>query len=301
MSKRGGPRTKLNASSKNESGASPKAPEGSGDAVLDFLYYDAARVGSFLAQVNAGGHLTGYTEGESVSKGRRRGQSLKLGGHIPIIPGLTGEPLEGSVTYELQPGDTGTQTGSRTYDPFWTNALTFLDFVREEGLVKSNPSKAVIGQFVELTGSPWLIDMKLLQRVMETDTLQTLLLALPNLQDEPLGAALALAIIPLLELGVQVTIASGGHTLWGTLLPSALSATPGDIMLKHGAGVSGAWTVLGILDARPDDPSTALTSPTFEGLPQMMVGLTQMRPVIGRPAHAYGITPLLIFREVSGG
>jgi 3',5'-cyclic AMP phosphodiesterase CpdA len=201
----------------------------------------------------------------------------------------------------MTPGDTGTFSGQRTYDPFWTNALTFLDFLREEELIKTNPSKAVIGQFVQLTGSPWLFDMRLLQRVMSTGSMQAFVSVLPDLHEQPLVAALMLDIIPTLELGVQVTLASGSHTLWGTLLPNSMATSAGDLMLKHGAEVSGAWTVLGVLDARPDTDASLTTAPEFQGLPQMMVGISALRPMIGRPPHAYGITPLLIFREVSGG
>ena len=64
MTKRGGPKKKPNVSSRNANEASGKAPEGSdADEILDFLYYDAARVGSFLAQVDEGGHLKEVVQG----------------------------------------------------------------------------------------------------------------------------------------------------------------------------------------------------------------------------------------------
>jgi hypothetical protein len=299
MTKRGGPRRKPSSSSKSGNEASGRALAVSADLVLDFLYYDAARVGSFLAQVDGGGHLKQVTQGESVTKTGKRGYGIKASIALPAVPGLTTEGAEGSIGFDRNPSEAGSETGERTYDPFWTNARSFLDFLRDGNLINPNVSSAAMGQFVSHSGNLWLLDMKTVQAIVANPVMQAVISALPEVSGNPVEAQMLFAILPMLELGVQVTLIGSGETVWATLRPEALSVPTGDIMLMHGTQVAGTWHLVGVFDARPDARASVAPSP-FEGLAQMVVGLAGMRPHIGRPAHAYGITPLLIYREVSG-
>jgi hypothetical protein len=79
-------------------------------------------------------------------------------------------------------------------------------------------------------------------------------------------------------------------------------------MLKHGIQLAGEWLTLGILDAVPTHPlsdaqTEAQNAVTMATLGPMMGGLGVMadvlRPILGRPSEAYGLTPLLVFREVA--
>ena len=74
-------------------------------------------------------------------------------------------------------------------------------------------------------------------------------------------------------------------------------------MLKHGAILSGTWNIVGILDALPEvvesDTSVAAALGNTP-LAQVVQSLAPLvRQIMGRPAHAYGLTPLLILREIS--
>jgi hypothetical protein len=83
------------------------------------------------------------------------------------------------------------------------------------------------------------------------------------------------------------------------------------MFLKHGTTIAGEWAVMGVLDALPDLDSSgdvtesgiagAIGTGALEGpFGQMMRTLIPiMRPMLGRPFKAYGITPLLIFRKVT--
>jgi len=299
MTKRGGPKKKPNVSSRNANEASGKAPEGSdADEILDFLYYDAARVGSFLAQVDEGGHLKEVVQGESVTKGAKSGIGVKLAATLPAVAGLTTEGAEGSISLNRNPGDTGAETGERRYDPFWTNARSFLDYLADERLA-SPVAKAGMGRFIQQSGSVWIMEMKPIQVLIDNPMVGKMLEAsTPGILSTD-AAQLALTLIPALQLGVQVTLVSSGITLWGTLRPEYLSTPPGDLMLKHGARVGGIWTMLGILDARPDADEPAVVSP-FQGIAAMAASFGDLRHTIGRPADAFGVTPLLIYRRVSG-
>ena len=61
----------------------------------------------------------------------------------------------------------------------------------------------------------------------------------------------------------------------------------------------GQWTVVGLLDAKPDEenPISETNTDLEKGL---LTAMLQMRLYLGRPASAWGITPLLIYREVLG-
>lgn len=63
--------------------------------------------------------------------------------------------------------------------------------------------------------------------------------------------------------------------------------------------------MLGILDAVPDDPvdptiveALAVMAGSAMGNAAATLGPT-IRGVLGHPAHAFGITPLLIFRQIA--
>jgi hypothetical protein len=91
--------------------------------------------------------------------------------------------------------------------------------------------------------------------------------------------------------------------MWSSLVPEGVVGTVSDLSLKHGADISGDWSVLGVLDAVPDSIPAALPvsnvnpAESFETLIKNFANIT--RTALGRPAEAYGATALLIFRQVS--
>jgi hypothetical protein len=78
---------------------------------------------------------------------------------------------------------------------------------------------------------------------------------------------------------------------------------PTDIVLKHGNRIPGEWAILGVLDALPDHQGSEPEDPDFGVVEEMaakMVGVVApvTRTVLGRPSSHFGVTPLLIFREI---
>jgi hypothetical protein len=51
--------------------------ESEGAVVFDFFYYDAARVGSYIGQLDDSGHLRTVTQLESVARSRKPGASWR--------------------------------------------------------------------------------------------------------------------------------------------------------------------------------------------------------------------------------
>lgn len=110
--------------------------------------------------------------------------------------------------------------------------------------------------------------------------------------------------ISTLPHGLQMTMTSSGRKIWGTLRSDSLTGSASDLLLKHGAKIAGTWSILGILDAKPDN-GASMQVPDIGGRIQtdgFTVILEALGPVarllLGRPNQAFGATPLLIFREV---
>jgi len=212
----------------------------------------------------------------------------------------------------------------RVYDPTWSNARALLDLLDERELIAREIGAAHVGQIVLVTGSLTVLDLKVVQKMWPMKQVQTLVrTGVGNGAGDPKGletragrtkargdklgaAGLTDVIIEMMQFlphAIHGTI-EGDAATWFTLDAEGLITDPVHIALKHGHKVPGNWAALGILDARPDDFSIA----TQEMLPvgktdDLVAGIAKaMTPIVrgflGRPAAAYGITPLLLFREV---
>jgi hypothetical protein len=96
--------------------------------------------------------------------------------------------------------------------------------------------------------------------------------------------------------------------VWSVLDQGNLVMPASDISLTYGDKMSGDWSMLGILSAQPEFNTPDLSGEFDEGdvgLTQSIVGQVSkilapiVRVSLGRPAAAYAMTPLLIFREVA--
>jgi len=135
------------------------------DSVFDFLYHDSRRIGSFLSQFDNNGLLTGLSHGETAARGSKRGYKLGIGGELPLLGGA-------KVDFEREPAELGSETLERSYDPFWTNALTFLDVLSEKALIKPQIEQAALGQFVLARGQLTVLDMTMMKDAWAMETVQ---------------------------------------------------------------------------------------------------------------------------------
>jgi hypothetical protein len=174
------PRRKKRLSNTSESekiASDVEREEHESDSVFDFLYHDVRRVGSFLAQFDDAGHLQGLTQSETVSKRLKRGWRFALGGGIPDA-GATGE-----ASIERGPAEGGSETSERVYDPLWTNARTFLDYLAERDMIQRDIHKGRIGQFVLAKGNLLVVDVTMLKNAWEKPTMKKKMLAGANLEE----------------------------------------------------------------------------------------------------------------------
>lgn len=297
----------------------PKTPsteeqgDQSTDSVFDFLYYDARRIASFLAQFDNSGHLTGIVQNETAQRSKQSTGTLKASGGV-LLAKASGE--HSHVT-----GSSYQRESQRVYDPTWANARAFLDHLAEHGLTNRDIGAAGIGQFVLSTGALSISDLQLMHKTWQLPSVKKQMRAgIPvpagNRKDRRKGEAMGLNqptmdglelfwdMVTILPHTIQARL-KGDVELWCSLHQEGLSVEASDITLKHGTNIPGDWSVLGILDARPDNRAESDGLVDFGDGSEMAVNMMGIiapiaQNLLGRPKRCYGVTPLLVFREITG-
>jgi hypothetical protein len=293
--------------------AEPEEPQS--DSVFDFLYNDVRRVDSFLSQFSDSGVLQKVTETDSESRSKR---TKSAGSAIAGVPTIVG----GQLSHEREATHEGTSAGERVYDPLWTNALTLLDFIDAGNMLGRSLSEGAVGQFVLVTGTLVILDLAVLKQVWDMPKIRELMLSgisggiqnpFPKSGAKKLNQhdqnkeilTFMLNIIKLFPHGMQARLFTpNDEIVWCSLRDDGLIGSSTDLLFKHGATISGTWNILGVLDALPDSKTEGLNdeqTKTFgpEVAAHAMLTLSPVaRMMLGRPAEAYGLTPLLVFRQV---
>jgi len=303
--------------------ASKETPSIAADAhskshlVLDFLYHDSRRVGSFLSQFESG-HLTQFTRTHEATESATETASRELSlGSTHLLAGK-----HASNDSNLA----GTRDGSqRVYDPLWTNARAFLDYLNEHDLIQRDLADATLGQFVLATGFLSIQDLVMFKDAWKLNAIQKMIkqgagIGAPmgnlsaaqkaSVKEQQNNMEALLELIQIMPHAVHATLLKAGESpamVWCSLRDEYMSIPASEIQLMHGDFIPGEWSILGVLSAGPDmgvDVSNE-TGNTEPGVMQSVVGVMSkmLLPIIrislGRPRLAFGVTPLLIFREVS--
>ena len=307
-------------SKKDETASAEEQGDQNTDSVFDFLYHDHRRIASFLSQFDANGLLTGLTQSEGVTKGSKRSKRVGIGGELALLGG-------GNVEFEMGPGESGSETLERVYDPYWTNARQFLDVLQERSMVERNLRNASIGQIVLATGYLSIQDLGMMKEAWNAPAIKSTIMAGAGggkrkgnmtaaqkaaAKEEENNTKLFLELIQLMPHSVHARMLtrddSAANLVWCVLNQENLVTSASDVALTYGYMMSGEWSILGILNAQPEYLTPDLKGEFDEndlGLTESIVGQVSklLAPVVrvslGRPSAAFGITPLLIFREVS--
>lgn len=302
-----------------------KIEENNNRLVYDFLYHDARRVGSFLGQFDDNGLLTSLTQGETTNKDARRGYRIGVGANIPVFGG-------GNLDIERNSHDVGSENLERAYDPFWSNALVLLETLLNRKLVQNKIEKASIGQFVLIKGALIIADLQMLRSFWPLSSIQTLINQAAGQGSPQMGnrkerrankasagqidknsaanpIQMMMEMLPHMPHTGQAYLLSDTAAAWASISQESLVVPLPDLVLKHGTKIAGEWSMLGILDARPDkadsglSPKEELQLQSISSGPNVASSMVPalgplVRKLLGRPEHLYGITPLMIFREI---
>jgi hypothetical protein len=102
-----------------------------------------------------------------------------------------------------------------------------------------------------------------------------------------------------------MVFASESGRLWSTIDPAYVVGSASDLHLKHGLTIAGTWHLVGILDclpsiaATPDISGRVVGDKDNEFSDALKVMLREHRLLMGRPSDCYGVTPLIIMREMT--
>lgn len=269
------------------------------NSVYDFLYHDVKRINSFLSQFNPNGLLQSSTILDSNSQTQSTSSTNGLKVKLPAV-------VEGDKNKSDQTSEIIKEELSKTYDPFWQNSLAFLDYLVQNQLLNEDINKSNIGQFVLLSGKLFMFDVSFFQKVlMKSHSKQSFIGgfvgASTNSKTAKNDAHEFLDVIDALPNSIQARLVAEDFSTWSTLYADGLSLSPDDLLLKHGFIISGEWKVLGILDALPDHDNTNEDYSFLPDFQRILANYSNiLRPKFGRDTSSYGITPLMIFRKVSG-
>lgn len=277
------------------------------DSVFDFLYHDPQRIGSFLGQLDPSGVAQSLRRTDQTN----RGLTDQSDDGLKVSAGL----LSGQIGARTATSESAMQGAERTYDPLWTNARAFLDYLAQRDMIHRDVYSSRIGQFVLMKGTLSIVDVAMLKEGWKLPTFRRaagvpLAPAKPvknrSASDPDVNAIeFAFEMLGILPHSVQAVVASPSATVWSNLRAECLATSSGDLLLKHGLVIPGEWSVLGILDAQPDivseDSDTVFAPDGTQMAAQLMTLFAPLtRRLLGRPEEAFGVTPLMIFREASG-
>jgi hypothetical protein len=321
-------RAKSNAVLKSgTSGLEPLQKDQKRNSVYDFLYHDVRRIASFLAQFETYGVLQQVKAIEAAS----RTESTKSG----LTTNLSAAIAKAGIGKDITTGSEERDSAERIYDPFWANARILLNYLAERDMIIRDIIEARIGQFVLVTGNLAAFDLSLLKETWQLpivkdtvfaaaakDAAKSATLPPPKNKAErakdryakqalPEGMEAGFELMKILPHTIQASISGSKWSVWSSLREDSLVMTGSELLLKHGIWIEGAWNMLGILDALPHGGEDQLR---LHQAQQMVSGaslggflgqvITPLAPaarmMLGRPATSFGMTPLLIFREVSG-
>jgi len=288
------------------------------DSIFDFLFHDGRRIAAFLAQFHDYGHLQNIKSREGISKDVKRGFSLKAGFSLPNFSGIpTADTGGGDITFSRDPLDSGSITSEKNFDPYWANARNFLDIIDEKGLLSREIEKARIGQLVLFSGNIIIVDTRFTTSLGKSPAaVQQIALATSLLSNEQRTQfELSTELMNNLPPTIQVSVTNGTQSCWMTVGSDNMTISCDDLMLKFGQKIEGFWAVIGILDGLPTESLPSILPLSMPSDPQeqaklaSQLGISQggmlalgistfARLHMGRPTGSYGLTPLLIFREV---
>ncbi|MFN3818538.1 hypothetical protein [Blastomonas sp.] len=272
-----------------------------------------------MAQFEGDGHLQEFTRTKDGTKGKRDSSSHEAQGTVGIAGGKVQGGTETAV--EMQEGY------ARVFDPLWSNARAFLDYLSENQLMQQDLSQASIGQFVIASGFLSIQDLAMFKEAWKAPSIQRQVKAGAGLgqkranmtaaqkamaQQQQNNTDMFLDMIQIMPHSVHARLLTQSNDstklVWSTLNPESLVAPASDLTLTYGDTMAGEWSLVGILSAYPEymtpDFDQQFNADDF-GMTESIIGQISkilapiVRVTLGRPAAAYAITPLLIFREVS--
>jgi hypothetical protein len=314
------------ASTKDVSDSETQRKDQERNPVYDFLYHDARRIASFLAQFKTYGVPQNVKASESAGRATSTKTAISAGGGVPLV-------AQGQAALDQTNTSDERDATEHTYDPLWRNALDLRDYLEEEGLINRDITAANIGQFIIASGELTVLNAAVMRETWVSPILragavkQAMNVAQAKCRANPANAALkgpdkakaertametakfnaevAIDNLKYYPHSINCIIKGDGFSAWAPLHEEGITGAATDLALMHGSEVPGLWNLLGILDARPSPiPAQEIILPSEVPLhfaPSIKNFANMAGTLLGRSPEAYGMTALLLFREVMPG
>ena len=259
--------------------------------LYDFLYIDRERIKSLYAQI-FGGLLNAVQQAEASSNTSKDAVEFSA---VKV------------VTIGTDEQKTVTESRLENIDPHDLLLRDVLQHVAEHGLIASDPAKAAVGSLVLLNGSVTVLDMRSISTFFDIFIDMVAIGKAPNpewagkgKEEKKRTFSMIKKYLDAAALGVQIIFRSGRISVWGTLNPTYLRESVGDLTTKHGPRLSGEWHLLAIVDSV--GPHEVMDGTGLSDLLKAVItGNNEMIKILGRPADNTGVTPLVLFRKLQLG
>lgn len=209
---------------------------------------------------------------------------------------------------------TSQESAEETYDPFWTNAFSFLRDLEVNFAVPLN--KARMGSLVKFDAFLQFVDLRIMRSLWDpaaqvwAGSHPEPNPSYPKKKQREMRTAQQLS--PEVKFGLDIVkelphlihmtflTASDEITLrlWAAIKPEHLTISSEDLTMKYGAVIDGKWTVVGLIDAKIGESPDPL--PVNELLDVVIRTLVNVRTFIGRPKDHWGLTPIAIYTPMIG-
>lgn len=289
-------------------------------SVFDILYADTRRLSSLLSQFSDDGLVTELTRGDEAGQTSRASLSIK------VISGDTSTSGRETKSQKIDPQwllpllflDEAQHLIHRDIEEAPLGSIVLIQgklLVTDLRIIQklwSAPSaKKVILQQIrdsEKEAAAALVDEAPVNRAARRGSAK----GPQKTKTETSEAELIMELLPLLPHSPQVNIISPEAVAWATIEPAYVLGSIEDLLLKHGPKVAGTWAMVGILDGRPfEDRGTDEYDDIINVDERIRSGMIQdnvwkvaidlavpARQALGRPFTSYGVTPLIIFRNL---
>ncbi|MEQ1930330.1 MAG: hypothetical protein ABL957_07325 [Parvularculaceae bacterium] len=256
-------------------------------SVYDFLYVDATRIRSLISQLHASGvpidlEETNKVEGELSGSGDVAGK-IGVGDWKLLEANAEGSgKLSGSLETK------------RRFDVQYTLPMSLLRLLTDQDIINREPREWRFGTIALFTGQVHLADISSVHGSWDA-----ILEAGSGLE----GSALveAKALLGNMPPSVHGIFHKNSAKVWCNLLRENWVTPPSGITLSHGSHVAGDWSVLGTVDALASenvdkDYQPPVSGALYDVFRKVADGLREM---MGRPDGCFGLSPLLVFRQVT--
>jgi hypothetical protein len=285
-------------------------------SVFDFIYVDRDRISLLISQLNDLGEMTAISEGKEAGRSSEKSDEFKGKGSAIFASGSGAIGSKTSAHHE--------RSIERTYDSRWVNALNFLDEAQHKNLINRDIASARIGEVVLVTGPLRIRDFGSLREIWNKPSMRKSIEAgavedqATNRQQRrraaknngdnkknksPTDLDMFFDLVEVLPHTTQAMVGDD-YVAWGLLKSEGLLGSSSDFALKFGGSIPGDWAMIGLLEALPGGSDLPLDILETTQLDQVGDALFMhleplTRQFLGRPSNAYGVTPLIILREVT--